>query len=484
MIGRGIDALRPGVLCALGVAVCSCAATEPALTEAPVAVPELPIDGALVDDVVRLSIELIQSRPVNPPGNEARIARLLAGHLDDEGIATELVAFDGPDRLNLMARVPGNGKDPHPIVLLGHSDVVPADASEWSETTPPFAATVQGNELVGRGAIDMLSMVALETQALIAMARLPDKLDRDVILLVTGDEEVDGRGIQHALAEWPVLAQARLVITEGAYFIQDYFEAGEDLAPVAVAEKGLFQFVLETRGPSGHGSTPTEDDAPRRLVRAASRVLDVALPLRLTPPTERMFARLGQRRGGIAGVVLGTPLLLTRLGRDQLEENPTTRALVHDTCALTQLAAGEKQNVIPARARAHFDCRLLPGTDPARFRDALLLAIDDPRVTLTVLQHNPANGSPADDVFLDVVTARVRRTLPGALTLPILTKGATDGRFLRALGVPVYGFVPVRLNTAELSALHGANERVRLTELRAGLSVLVDVTVAMASAGR
>jgi acetylornithine deacetylase/succinyl-diaminopimelate desuccinylase-like protein len=390
--------------------------------------------------------------------------------------------IDGNDtRVNLMARLPGTAaKAAEAIVLLGHSDVVPADAIEWS--VPPFEGAVHGDRLVGRGAADMLSMVALETLTLVALSTLPaaERPAHDVILLVTADEEVDGKGIQQALRDWPELKQAKGAINEGGFLLESYLRPGEDLAAIAVAEKGLFQFVLEARGPSGHGSTPVDDAAPDRVVRAASRMLAKTSSFRWTRATERQMHDIADARGGVEGIVLANPPLATLLAQGTLEATPSSRALFRDTCALTMLEGGLKRNVIPPTARATFDCRLLPGTDPVHFRDEVLATVDDPRIKLTVLNAATASGSDPDGAIVVALRDRLKQEMPAVVVAATLTKGATDCRFLRDAGVPCYGFIPIRITRDELEALHGKDESVRVTELERALARLVDVTHALA----
>lgn len=485
-MGRG---LVPRFFLPTMALACACATSPAASVHSGESVTRIAFDESLVGELVPLTTELIRARAENPPGDEGRVVAILAARLQQAGIEVKTAAVDGNDkRLNLMARLPGTPKAEQglvpggtgAIVLLGHSDVVPADAIEWS--VPPFEGAVHGDRLLGRGAADMLSMVALETLALVALSTLPpaERPAHDVVLLVTADKEVDGKGIQQALRDWPELKAARGAINEGGFLLESYLRPGEDLAAIAVAEKGLFQFVLETNGPSGHGSTPVDDAAPDRVVRAASRMLAHSSSFRWTRATERQMHDIADARGGVEGIVLANPPLATLLAQGTLEATPSSRALFRDTCALTMLEGGVKRNVIPATARATFDCRLLPGTDPVEFRDDVLITVDDPRVKLTVLNAASASGSDPDGAIVQMFRARVKQEMPAAVVAATLTKEATDCRFLRAVGVPCYGFIPIRITRDELEALHGKDESVRVAELEKALARLVDVTHALA----
>ncbi len=474
--------LRPMVVamtlagCLLGCASVDDDHSAPALDTTPV-----PLDPMLADDVVALTAELIQKRPENPPGDEGKVVDVVAAKLSQAGFTVDVRPFDGPTRTNLLAVLPGEDRSLPPFILLGHTDVVPAEAAEWSPRAGPWDGAIDKGALAGRGALDMLGMVALQTQTMIALKAAGVVLARDVALVLTGDEEIDGKGVVAAIEAWPhVLRPGARVLTEGSYFLESMLAPGEDIAAVAVAEKGLFQFRLRARGPSGHGSTPQKDSATDRLVRAARRIVDVDRPLRLTTPTERMFGALGKSRGGVQGAVMANPPILLLVGGDTLAASATTRALLSDTCALTMMSAGQKVNVVPSMAEAVFDCRILPGTDPAAFRDEVLRTIDDPKVELLVISAIAASGSPDDDLVMHAIRARMKSELPAVAVVPILTKGATDARLLRSHGLRAYGYVPIRITADELDSIHGKDERVRVLELKQALPRLVDITAAIA----
>ncbi len=416
------------------------------------------------DNVVVLLQELIRAAPQNPPGAENQVVQLVETRAQFAGIETERAPF-AKGRDNILLRLPATVDKPgRPILLVAHSDVVPANPDEWS--APPFAAEVRGDELYGRGSLDMLGMLALDLEAVVALAQSSAPRHRPVWFVVAGDEEVDGLGMQAALTTWPALREAEVAFNEGAMVVQDLFHPGEDVWTVAVAERGLMQFTLTTTGESGHGSRPGPDDAPARLTRAMQSVLAREDPLTLTDETRVMFAEMGRARGGVSGLLMQVPPLLGVFGASSLEENPAMRVLVHNTCALTMMDAGYKRNVIPDRASATFDCRILSSVTPGGFRDELLLLIDDPKVTLTVDQAFPANGSAPDAPVLAMVRgAAADEPTPTSLA-PLLSPGTTDSRFLRRVGVPSYGLVPIRATLEEIAAIHGKDERVRVSELK------------------
>ena len=113
-------------------------------------------------EVTQLLQELIRLDTVNPPGNETQAAELLRDYLGDHGVESELYART-PERANLVARIPGRGDGPS-LLLLSHTDTVPADPGEW--LAGPWSGEVRDGELWGRGALDMKGQVAAEAVAL------------------------------------------------------------------------------------------------------------------------------------------------------------------------------------------------------------------------------------------------------------------------------------------------------------------------------
>ena len=128
----------------------------------------------------------------------------------------------------------------------------------------------------------------------------------------------------------------------------------------------------------------------------------------------------------------------------QLAADPLLNALVRDTISLTVLRGGYKVNVIPERAEAEIDCRLLPDTDAGEFRGWLHERIADERITVEIMQSSPPSGvAPLEGPFYQAVERAVAAHVPGAGVFPLLVAGATDGRYWRGRGYAAYGFGPV-----------------------------------------
>jgi acetylornithine deacetylase/succinyl-diaminopimelate desuccinylase-like protein len=423
------------------------------------------------DEAAQLLAELIRIDTTNPPGSETAAARALARPLAAAGIPSEVIE-SAPGRGSLYARLPGRGKG-RPVVLLSHLDVVPADPRGWH--VPPFAGLRQGGYVWGRGAIDCKGVAAVEATALVALARSGERLDRDVILLATADEERGGA----AGAGW--LTQHRPDLVQGAEYVVNegddihLLPGGRRVVQVAIAEKAPCWVRLTAAGDAGHGAVPPRETAVTRLVRALEKLRRYRTPVRLTPAVETYFAALAP----LEPEPLRTRLLHLRTALDdptflaEFTRNPRQNALVRDTITPTVLRGSTKTNVIPAEASAELDCRLLPGESPEAFLDQLTAVIGDAAVRVEPLLAFPASASDPDSGFVAAVRELARRELGGALVVPSVIPGFTDSHYFRDLGIASYGFVPFVLTDADERTVHGTDERISVENLGAGVRRLL-----------
>lgn len=422
---------------------------------------------------------------VNPPGNEARGAAYLAEVLRRDGIESERFEVE-PGRDVLLARVRGSGKE-KPLCLLSHIDVVSAEAESWPADRGPLSGVVDGEGFIwGRGALDMKGMGTVETLTLAWLARQKVPLRRDVILVAVPDEEVSNKGMQYVVDKlWDRIGCSHLV-NEGGIGLQDLFFPGQTAYAISVAEKGVLWMRMKATGEAGHGSTPVPTRAPTRLARAISLLLERDPEVRVDPSVYALLAQVGEQHGGLTGFVMKRPFLVDRLVVGKLLENPSTRAVVTDTCQFTGYeGAGSSPNVVPSRTSAVMDCRVLPGTNP----DALLAELKErvkevEGIEFEVIEKSGANGSDWNDPFFAALVRHAIDGRPNVVAGPVLSPGYTDSLQARPLGVRAYGFVPFEVPQSELAGMHGKNERVHRDVLGRGLkalySAVVDVSVEVA----
>jgi acetylornithine deacetylase/succinyl-diaminopimelate desuccinylase-like protein len=442
---------------------------------------------------------LISIPSVNPPDpalpdGELRVARRIAEWLTESGLAPEVIE-PVPGRGSVHVRLRGDGTGGEPLLLLSHLDVVPAPADRWSH--PPFAAEIDDGYIYGRGAVDMKDMVAMElgvVRMLADQARaagldpatdpIPG-LRRDVLLTCTADEEAGGvAGAKWIADNRPDWLQAAGALNEcGGVSVT---VAGRRLYPIQVAEKGFAAYRIAVRGTWGHGSMPRADNAVVLAAQVIER-LAVPGPIRITPVMARFLESAAATLPDDVGRVLRALLAEDPARAEAALETMcdpvyarALRALVRDTISPDVVHAGIKYNVIPGDATIEVDARVLPGTTEPEMRAQLverlgpeLAAVCD----ISLIVFGAPVEFPADGPLFDVLVATLRDHDPDAIPLPVMVPFATDAKHTGSLGIPTYGFSPLRLDPDErfLERFHGVDERVSIEALRFGLPVLYDV---------
>ena len=314
-------------------------------------------------------------------------------------------------------------------------------------------------------------------------------MTRDVIFAATADEEAGGlNGIGWIVAERPELLRAAAAINESGAVASAF--RGRRFYPIGVAEKGYAVYRLTVHGAWGHGSMPRDDNA---AVRAATVVTRLATqgPPRPTPVMQAFLNRVAEVLDGDDGGSDATRLLralamddprLADAGLDAIcAPGPARvlRALLRDTISPTIVHAGVKYNVIPGEATVEIDCRVLPGTTEDDIREIVIGRLGDlaSHVEVDLVIHAPPVAAPVDDPFYELLEQTVVDHDPEGVPLPFMVPFATDAKHTAALGIPTYGFSPLRLDPEEqfLERFHGVDERVGIDALRWGLPVLYDV---------
>lgn len=426
----------------------------------------------------RYLVELVRIDTSNPPGNETRVARWLERVAKEEGIPCELLGAD-PERLNFVARLRGTGKR-RPLLLMAHTDVVPAEDSRWS--VPPFEGLVREGWLWGRGAIDDKAMLAAQLAVMVELKRRAVELERDIVLLGEADEESGSTGIQWMLANAWDKIDAEFALNEGGFIAE--MPSGRRIYHVQTSEKIPTRAVLRAHGTSGHGSLPLRDNPVVALSRAITRLSETEQPVRLNSTTRRYFATLSKLEE-----YRWLAPLLPRLGRQHTAvmaanaigaRDPQLEAQLRTSISPTMLNAGVRINVIPGTAEAHLDIRRLPNETAEEVMARLRRSIHDS--TLEVLpapgQSMPAaKPSSADSRLYKRMEEVIQKTSPGALITPFMQAGATDGAFLRERGIDVYG-VPLFLRESGKGRAHGDDERISIAAMEAGTELLYQIVLA------
>lgn len=424
------------------------------------------IPAGLGTEAIELCRELVRIDTSNPPGNETPAAELLAAWLERASggrLGIELCGPD-PERLNVIARLPGTGDGPS-LMLLGHTDVVPAPAdSGW--TVPPFEGRVEDGRMIGRGVADMKGELAGRAAALAAFARTGRAPRGDVVLVSESDEE---RGLSDVGMTW--LARERpdlgcdYAVNEGGGILYELAD-GRRVVTVGVGEKVVTSVRIRLRGRGGHASTPLVIENPMvYAAEAIQRLAGARSARRVVPAVQRAFEALG-----IADLD-GEALIAWATGQHPLLA-PEIDAMTRLTVTPTGAATHTPTNVIPGVVDVVCDCRLVPGGgDPlaeigAHVAEAMA---GGPEYELELLEP-PEGGteSAAEGPLFEAIGEFVEAKNPGAILLPVLGTGFSDTAYVRdTWGSSAFGFAPMFHTDPTLlyDGIHSADETLALADI-------------------
>ena len=424
-----------------------------------------------LEDTARIAQELIRFDTTNfgegRSNGETDAAEHLGALLEQLDLVPEYVdAATG--RTSVIARVEGADRTRPALVVHGHTDVVPADPTNW--TVDPFGGVIRDGLLWGRGAVDMKNMDAMIIAALQDILGAGKRPARDLVIAFFSDEENGGVfGSHYVVDNRPELfAGATEAISEvGGYSVH---LNGQRSYLLQTGEKALVWIKLVARGVAAHGSRVIPNNAITKLAEAVATLGRRDWPVHLTATTELLVSELARimqvdpQRLGPEEIVLSTG---TAAGFIQATLRTTTNP--------TLLKAGYKHNVIPDTAEALIDIRTLPGEEEQVLAEVRELIGDD--IEIVVMHSDIGLENSFDGPLVDAMIGSLQAHDPGAPVLPYLLSGGTDNKALAKLGIKGYGFAPLQL-PADLdfpAMFHGVDERVPLDALVFGRRVLGDL---------
>ncbi|AYJ87600.1 M20/M25/M40 family metallo-hydrolase [Sphingomonas paeninsulae] len=409
-------------------------------------------------------------------------ARLKAAGFTDSEI-TYFLTSEHPKDGGLVAVLKGTDARIKPMLLLAHIDVVEAKREDW--TRDPFKLIEENGFFYARGAADDKSMAAIWTDAMVRFRQEGYKPKRTIKLALTCGEETSYafNGAAWLAQNRPELIAAEFALNEGGGGELDPSGKKMSLA-MQVGEKAVQNYRIEATNPGGHSSRPVPDNAIYELADALRAVRMYEFPAKFTDTTRAYFSQTAKNVGGQMGGAI-TALLANptdTAANKIVSTDPTYHSTLRTTCVATLLDGGHANNALPQRAGANINCRIFPGETNETTRAALVTAINDPKINLTMTPPiRPIAKPPALDAkIVGPATAVAEKHFPGVPILPLMSTGATDGIFLEAIGIPVYG-VPGIFGESDFNGIHGLNERMRVSSLYEGRDYLFDLVKVYAS---
>jgi acetylornithine deacetylase/succinyl-diaminopimelate desuccinylase-like protein len=416
--------------------------------------------------------ELVEINTTDTPaGNVTKAAEAMTARLRAAGFPESDLHVFGPDprKHNLVARYHGTGAK-RPLLLLAHLDVVEAKREDWS--FDPFTFLEKDGWFYGRGTSDDKAMAAQFVANVIRLKEEGFKPDRDLILALTADEEGGTfNGVDWLVKNHKDLIDAEFAINEGG---GGNMRKGKYLTNEVQASEKVFQnFKLEVTNAGGHSSLPVKDNAIYHLSQGLARLAAFDFPVQLNEVTRAYFDRSAaveadpKVAADMRAVAKPTPdpAAASRLSA----QLPYWNSMMRTTCVATMLSGGHATNALPQLATANVNCRILPGESPNAVRDKLVEVLADPKIKVSFVgDANPSKPSPLRPDVMNTVESLTKEMFPGAIVVPVMSTGATDGLFLRNGEIPTYGVDGTFGDIDDVRA-HGRDERVGVKQFFEGL---------------
>lgn len=363
-----------------------------------------------------------------------------------------------------------NGKDSSllPMMLTAHYDVVPLSPdSEQDWKYPGFSGEVAEGRVWGRGTLDIKSQMIAHMEAAEKLMKEGFVPERDYLFVYGHDEEVGGMQGAQKIAEYFQQKNIRLdaVLDEGGVVLCEAMQGiRPPLALIGVAEKGYCDYEISIVGSGGHSSMPPRHTALGRMAQLICNVESHPMPARVTGIVEGMLKNIACEMGFVVRMAVANLWLFRPLLVRVLAGSPATAAMIRSTFAATMCSAGNAPNVLPAKATAVLNVRLLPGDTSAAVK-AHIMALQNENLEMTMAgTQEPTDVSPMDSHAYTKLLRCVSSVFPMAITTPYLVMGGTDARKYSPVCLNIYRFTPVLITNEEKDSMHNSNESIKIEE--------------------
>jgi carboxypeptidase PM20D1 len=378
--------------------------------------------------------------------------------------ATQTIVND----YSLVYQLPGSDPALEPVLFMGHMDVVPIEEitrDQW--TYPPFSGTVTDGVIWGRGSVDDKFTVIALMEAMELLLSEGVRPQRSIYLSFGHDEEVGGKDGAAKVAEYFQNEGITFdyVMDEGGVVIEGMMEGlDRPLAVIGVSEKGYVNLVLTVNAPGGHSSQPPEQTAVGIMSRAIVRVEDNPFPASLDY-IKQTFAAIGAWMPFGKRLAMGNLWLFSPVVESVMLNNQGDAAGIRTTTAATMVTGSPKSNILPTRATAIINFRILPGETVETVKQRVIGLIDDDRVVVTdEFGGNPSPVSPTDSRGFKLISKTIRGMDENILVAPYMVRGGTDSKYFYSVSPNVYRFMMIRVDPETIKYVHGIDEHVAVED--------------------
>lgn len=370
----------------------------------------------------------------------------------------------------------GSDPDKQPLVLTAHCDVVPVEYSSLDQwDAKPFSGAIKNGFIYGRGAIDDKGSLMAILEAVELLLERGVTPERSLIICIGHDEEIGGAEGAKPMAKYlhDKGIRAWMVLDEGGTLATGIVPGIEQtVALIGTSEKGYVSLELSANLPGGHSSMPEKQNSLTAINEAIHQLNEQPLPNRLTDPLEGFVSHVGPHLPFTQKMAFANTWLFKPLIFSVYEKSASGAALIHTTQVATVFNSGIKDNIIPNRAKAIVNYRLLPGDEPEAIRQRAIEIIGDTSVRVIIFNDLAISASPVSDYqssqFVQL-SKIIRSVNPKVLVSPYLVLGATDGRHYYNISDHVFRFSPLPLLKEDLARIHGINERITIEGFKKGV---------------
>ncbi len=366
----------------------------------------------------------------------------------------------------------GSDESLKPVVLMAHFDVVPVShGTESNWTYPPFSGRIADGYIWGRGSLDDKGCLLSTMEAVETLLADGYKPRRTVYLAYGHDEEIDGNNGAAYIAESLKSrnVKAEWIMDEGAIITKGLVPGvAPPVSLVGIAEKGYLTLVLTVEQEGGHSSMPPPRSAVGILSSAIHNIQNNPFPEKMEGPGMQLFDYVGPEMPFGMKLLFANRWLFRSLIKSELEKANSMNASIRTTIAPTVFNAGTKENVLPQKATAMVNFRLIPGDSVEYVIEHVKKSINDPRVMVSTSSHHPQEASAVSDINTEsyqVLQLTIRQVFPQSVVAPFLVLAATDTKHYEDISGNIYRFVPMRFTSEDLGRIHGTNERLSIDNL-------------------
>jgi acetylornithine deacetylase/succinyl-diaminopimelate desuccinylase-like protein len=412
-----------------------------------------------------------------------RAAEAMAARLRSAGFPASDIQVLGPDQQhkNLVFRYHCTGKL-KPVLFICHLDVVEALREDWS--VDPFIFLEKDGYFYGRGTTDVKNDDASLIANILRLKKEGYVPNRDIIIALTADEEGgNANGVDWLLTNHRDLIEADFCINPDGGGGDSKNGKPVTLA-IQTSEKIYISYKLEVKNKGGHSSLPVKNNAIYALASGLTRLANYDFPVSLNETTRNFFEKVAAGESGQVKSDILTILMNpsdTTAARRLEDYSAYYNAMMRTTCVATMMSAGHAENALPQTAQATINCRMMPDDSPDSVMNALKTVLADNRISVTCTYsafHAPL--SPLRDDVTVPVTLIASSMWPGVNVTPLMSTGASDGKFLRLKGMPVYGVSGMFGDMDDVRA-HGKDERILEKDFYNGVEFMYRFIKALSS---